>query len=152
VSIAVKAPSKRAIHIRAARKRLKGTWRSDRERTISNWVFPKLLAASKMKFFESIFGKNTWRFTDRMCYGRFEDQKWRAHYELLWADEWSAVVLFKFPQNEKHFDLLFPDKESCRHLFFSDNHFYFVAGRAGNAEYFRRLKGIKSRGSRKPAQ
>ena len=95
---------------------------------MKNWVFPKRIAAEKLRYFERIFGKNTWRFTPRLCFGEYEDTKSRTKYEILWADNWSVVVLFK----EK-------DGETCHHLFFEEDNFYVVAGRAGNAEYFKRV-------------
>jgi hypothetical protein len=112
-----------------ARKRLIGTWRSDRGRTMENWVFPNRLAAGKLRFFESIFGKNTWRFTRHLCFGAFEDATWRVRYEILWASEQSVVVLFKAKAGE-----------SCHHLFFDEEFFYFSAGGAGNVEYFKRVQ------------
>jgi hypothetical protein len=111
-----------------AKKRLLGTWRSDRELTVQNWAFPKRIAQKKLKFFYSIFGKNTWHFTPQFCFGEFEGEKWRARYEILWASEWSVVVLFHTKGGE-----------SCHHLFFEDEHFYLSAGRAGNVEYFKRI-------------
>jgi len=120
-------------HIEAARRRLRGTWRSDRKRTISNWVFPKRLAARRYKWFASLFGKNTWHFGLKLCSGTFEDRTEVGPYRILWADEYSAVVLF-------------PDKEGdrCHHLFFDGDHFYLVAGGAGNAEYFKRMPSNRS--------
>ena len=53
----------------------------------------------------------------------------REEYKVIWADERSAVVLFGSGA-----------KQSCHHLFFDGIHFYFVAGHAGNAEYFRKVR------------
>jgi hypothetical protein len=113
--------------IETARNMLQGTWRSDQARTVQNWVFPKRIASQKLAFFHSIFGKNTWRFTQQLCHGEYEGEKWRAKYELLWASEWSVVVLFHTKRGE-----------SCHHLFFEGEYFYLAAGRAGNVEYFKR--------------
>ena len=120
-------------HIKEARKRLRGTWRSDRTRTVANWVFPKRLAAKKYKWFASIFGKNTWHFGLKLCSSSFENRTAIGPYKILWANEYSAVVLFTDKEREK-----------CHHLFFDGDHFYLVAGRAGNAEYFKRMPSNRS--------
>lgn len=117
--------------IESARKRLQGTWRSDKQRTMQNWVFPKRIANERLRLFTSIFGKNTWRFTPQLCFGEFEEMRWRCKYTILWADEWSVVLLLVTSKKE----------ERCHHLFFEDEYFYFSAGRAGNAEYFKKIAG-----------
>lgn len=111
-----------------AYRKLLGTWRSDQEKTVQNWVFPKRLAAQRLKAFHSIFGKNTWRFTKQFCFAEFEGLKSRARYEILWAGDSSAVVLFRHK-----------DSEFCHHLFFEGDYFYLSAGKAGNVEYFKRI-------------
>ena len=111
-----------------AQKRLQGTWRSDAERTISQWVFPKRLAAKKYKWFKAIFGKNTWRFSGKQLHGEFEDQKSISVYRIIWASEFSAVIVIGRGVDQ-----------NCHHLFFEGEHFYLSAGRAGNVEYFKRV-------------
>jgi hypothetical protein len=113
--------------IESTRKRLRGAWGSDRERTMAHWVFPKRIAAQKRKRFASFFGHNTMRFTRTRMHWTFEDRTTVGRYEILWADDESAVVLFRFP-----------DGDSCHQLFLRDDHFYLVTGPVGNIEYFGR--------------
>jgi hypothetical protein len=113
---------------RAAKKRLRGSWRSDKARSIAQWKFSKPITAKRRRAFAKIFGKNVWRFGPTTCTGRFEDIAWKARYRILWADEYSAVVEFKNREGTR-----------CHHLFFEDNHFYFAAGYAGSVEYFKRM-------------
>jgi hypothetical protein len=115
--------------IAAARRKLVGTWRSDRARSMENWVFPKRIAAKKLRFFESIFGNSTWRFTLTSCSSTFKKLKFKERYKIIWANEDSAVVVFTAK-----------GKEICHHLFFEGKHFYMSIGRAGNAEYFKKLR------------
>lgn len=96
---------------------------------MSEWTFPKVIASIKLRWFASIFGKNTWRFTATKCYSQFEDQKTVEPYRILWADDWSAVVVFGRGK-----------KQTCHHLFFEDHYFYLAAGRAGNVEYFKKVR------------
>ncbi|HEY4083020.1 MAG TPA: hypothetical protein VGM81_20235 [Burkholderiaceae bacterium] len=117
-----------ATAIKDARRRLRGAWSSDKARTVQNWVFPKSVAAARLKTFREIFGKNTWRFARSVCYFEFDGLRSRAKYDILWADQWSVVVVFHLP-----------DGERCYQLFFEEEYFYLAAGKAGNAEYFRRV-------------
>lgn len=114
--------------IASARTRLQGSWRSDAEKTVSVWVFPKRLAAWKYKFFKSIFGKTTWHFSDKNIHGEFENEKSTTSYRIIWASERSAVILIGRGKNQQ-----------CHHLFFDGEHFYFSAGRTGNVEYFKKV-------------
>jgi hypothetical protein len=118
----------RRVHQAEARKRLQGTWQSDAAKTTSNWVFPRKIAASKIRRFRAIFGKMTWVFSARGIATTFEDVTTRGRYSILWADEHSAVVLFSSR-----------DGERCQQLFFEDKWFFLVAGQAGNVEYFRKI-------------
>ena len=115
--------------ITEARRRLQGAWHSDKARTAQNWVFPKKLAAARLKAFRDMFGKNTWRFARSVCHFEFDGQRSQAKYDILWADKWSVVVVFRYP-----------DAEKCYQLFFDEDCFYIACGKAGNAEYFRRAE------------
>jgi len=114
--------------ILAAKKRLRGAWRSDKTRSIAQWKFSKPISAKRRREFGNIFGKNVWRFGPSTCTGRFEGSRWTARYGVLWADEHSAVVEFKSKDGTK-----------CHHLFFEDGYFYFASGYAGSVEYFKRM-------------
>jgi len=100
---------------------------------MAQWMFPKRLAAKKRRWFASIFGKNTWRFGPKVCASTFEDRTSVEPYQILWASEHSAVVLFKHKE-----------ADSCHHLFFDGDHFFLVDGRAGNLEYFKRMPSNRS--------
>lgn len=99
---------------------------------MANWVFPKRIALAKYKMFGEMFGKLEWRITRSQVFTTYEGQIKRRGYEILWADEWSAVLYFRATRKEK---------DRCRHLFFDFDAdcMYFAAGRAGNCEYFRRV-------------
>jgi len=71
-----------------ARRRLQGAWHSDKAQTAQNWVFPKKLAAAKLKAFRDMFGKNTWQFARSVCRFEFDSQRSQAKYDILWADKW----------------------------------------------------------------
>jgi hypothetical protein len=116
-----------ASSVVAARNHLRGTWRSDRARTMAQWRFPKGFATSKRRRFPDIFGKNTWEFRARTCITTFEDLRSVEQYRVLWADDQSAVVLFQHEGGE-----------TCHQLHFRGEHFFIVAGHSGNVEFFKR--------------
>ena len=114
--------------IRAAKKRLRGAWRSDKARSLAQWKFSKPIGIKRRLAFAKTFGKNVWRFRADTCAGKYEDLTWSARYRVLWADEHSAVVEFGSGKETK-----------CHHLFFEGDHFYVAAGYAGSVEYFKRM-------------
>ena len=98
---------------------------------MSRWVFPKPIAGARLKMWKQLFGKNEWRFTATRLYGSFEGRKSVSAFRIIWADEWSAVLLLK----DK-------DRERVYHLFFHEPWFYILAGR-DIVEYFRRVPHAK---------
>jgi hypothetical protein len=116
-----------ASNLAAARKHLRGAWRSDRAKTLETWAFPKRLPAAKRRRFADIFGKNTWEFRARTCITTFEDLRSVGPYRVLWADDESAIVVFGSGA-----------AETCHQLHFRGEHFFVVAGHSGNVEYFKR--------------
>ena len=117
----------RKEYIAAASRRLRGTWRSDKKKTESRWVFPKKMAGARLRIWKTMFGKNEWRFTANRVYGRFEGQRSAAPYRVLWANEWTAILAFGKGNSERAFEINFDDKW-----------FYLLAGR-DIVEYFRRV-------------
>lgn len=112
-----------------ARKRLLGTWRSDRKRTLAQWHFytanPKHL-----KMLRAMFGKLVLRYTPTRCYIEFEGNKTVGKYEVVWSDQSSVFLKNKNDQvDERPYQIVF-DSEDC---------YYLLAGRA-NIEFFRRVK------------
>ena len=95
---------------------------------MSRWVFPKRIARDRMKFWRSMFGKMQWRFTPSRVYTEFEGRQSVSIFKVLWADEWSAVVLFRNDEGER-----------VHYIFFDGEWFYLLAAR-DNVEYFRRVK------------
>jgi len=67
---------------------------------MSRWVFPKRLAGKRLKTWKELFGKNEWRITSTRIHGNFEGHKSVATYRILWADEWSAVLLVRSESSE----------------------------------------------------
>ncbi len=115
--------------IAAARKYLRGGWRSDRRRPTAKWQFPKPVSDVTRRKFFGIFGRTTWDFRQRTCVARFDEMEWVSRYKVLWANEESVVVLFADS-----------DGESCRQLYIVDEQSFFIVASnpTGNVEYFKR--------------
>ena len=113
--------------IAAAIRHLKGTWKSDRAKTESRWVFPKKMAQRRFKTWKTIFGKARWRFTQTHLYAEYEGHRTVAAYKVLWADECSAVLLIHGA-----------DRDRIHHVHFDDRWIYLLAAR-DIVEYFKRV-------------
>jgi hypothetical protein len=109
-----------------------GTWRSDKRRTIQQWVYPKRLAAARRKRFESIFGKLVVRFTAKKHFKTYGRKTSSQPYRVLWSREGPI-----FPQIVVVYGK--DDQESAQHMFFdTPNSFYIQGGKC--AEFFKRVK------------
>jgi hypothetical protein len=108
-------------------KRLLGTWRSDKERTVKLWRYKQELTEEQKAKFESIFGKLTRRFTSTHAYSEFEDQKIVGRYWVVASDSRSVVVKIS---DEGRIDL--------QQIFFEENSIYVFSGY--NVEFFRRVE------------
>jgi len=108
-------------------KRLIGTWKSDKERTVARWQYNKPLDNAQREKFESIFGKLVWRITETYYYGIFEDQKFSDTYTVLASDENSVCV-------SHHND----GKPELNQYFFEEGYMYILSGY--NVEFFKRVE------------
>ncbi|HEV8067803.1 MAG TPA: hypothetical protein VGP76_08695 [Planctomycetaceae bacterium] len=78
-------------------RRLLGTWRSDRRRTLQFYKPGPQSTHKGHGKFKSIFGKLIVRWTARRCYfefdgTRFDGERWSEPYEVVATDETSVVV------------------------------------------------------------
>jgi hypothetical protein len=74
-----------------------------------------------------MFGKLELRFTPKRVYSHFEGHRESCAYTILWADEWTAVVVFHGT-----------DRERVQHITFDGDWYYVLAGR-DFVEYFKRV-------------
>jgi hypothetical protein len=107
-------------------KRLLGTWRSDKERTIAHWKYKKELAPEVQERFEKIFGKFTLRFTETHIYTEFEDTKDTVPYSVV-AHDSSSVVIAWHEEKER----------SLQQIHFEDEGYHILSGY--NVEFYKRI-------------
>jgi hypothetical protein len=115
-----------ATEKRIVDKRLLGTWRSDKERTIALWKYQKELAPETRERFEKIFGKFTIRFTETHIYTEFEDTKNTVPYSVVARDSSSVVIAW---HEEK--------ERSLQHIHFEGESYYVLSGY--NVEFYTRV-------------
>ena len=109
-------------------RRLHGTWRSDKERTVALWKYTKDISDENRQKFEAIFGKLTWRVTHRRWEAEFEDQKWGGPYSVIAADKRSVVVSHPADPGEQ---------AELKQYFSEEGYMYVVSGY--NVEFFQRV-------------
>ncbi len=107
-------------------KRLLGTWRSNKERTVSLWKYQKEISPEERERFESIFGKFTLRFTETHIYTEFEGTKDSVPYSVIARDSSSVVIAW---HEEK--------ERSLQHIHFEGESFYVLSGY--NVEFYKRV-------------
>lgn len=107
-------------------KRLLGTWRSDKERTVALWKYQKELSPETRERFERIFGKFTLRFTETHIYTEFEDTKDTVPYSVVARDSSSVVIAW---HEEK--------ERSLQHIHFEGESYYVLSGY--NVEFYKRV-------------
>jgi hypothetical protein len=114
-----------ATHSKADR-RLLGTWRSDRRRTLQHYKPGPKSTPRRWWKFRSIFGKLTVRWTARRWYSDFEGSRTSAPYEVVASDETSVVVRGV-------------DSKELVHIHFEGD-YYWMAKHGTHCEYFKRVK------------
>jgi len=67
-------------------KRLIGRWRSDRRRTVGEWVYARRATEKRRKRVADIFGHLTLRFTRRRVYSEFKGSCDVQEYKVLASD------------------------------------------------------------------
>ena|ERR1043166_678659 len=109
-------------------KRLLGTWRSDRNRTILNWRFEKRITPNQRRKFLDIFGRLRVTYTRTRFRGVLPDYEYIRRYEVVASDSDSVAIRYEDPQlGEWH----------VQHIHFEGRNRYWIA-LGGNREWFRR--------------
>jgi len=110
-------------------KRLLGTWRSDRQRTLKEWSFPPGTTRKHRRFLRGIFGKLRLTFTRKHIQYVLKDWRHVAEYRVIGRDAYSvATISLDFLGKEWHVE----------HIHFDGkNSFWISVGR--NREFFKRV-------------
>jgi hypothetical protein len=111
-------------------RRLLGTWRSDRRRTVAEWRFFKPVSPKNKRTFLAIFGKLEITYSRKYIRGIFDDYRFRQPYEVLASDSDSVAILY-FDKDLTH--------EWCIRLICFDGKDRFWIPLGGNREWFKRV-------------
>ena len=116
---------------KTASELLIGTWRSDRERTEAQWVWPKRLAAARRRQWFAMFGHLENRFTRKRCYTTHLGKVTSAPYRIV------GEGFHVYPQLVVVYDT--GTREQAEHIFFDTKDSYYIQG-GKCAEFFKREK------------
>ena len=115
-----------------AKKRLLGTWRSDRRRTMKDWIWTKKYTPKQRKFPTNLFGQLTVRWTRAKIYTERKGFRRSSSYEIIGADV-DSVALMAYNQLTK--------QQTIRHVHFEgDNYWVLIGGSGRNREWFKKIK------------
>src|SRR4051794_1830606 len=73
--------------------RLLGTWRSDRRRTLKEWVSRRGTTAKRRKLICDMFGRLTIHYTRQWMRSEFKGHKNSRLYEIIGADSDSVAIM-----------------------------------------------------------
>lgn len=104
-------------------RRLLGTWRSDRRKTMAEWVWPRTMKLDRRKWFAGLFGHLRVTYTPRLCSWTLKEYKERGRYEVLASDADSVAII---------------SGGQIRQIHFEGDHYWISLGR--NREWFKRVK------------
>ena len=110
--------------------RLRGTWRSDRHRTLAEWRFTKRLTPERRRKFLGIFGKLRVTYTPTRIRGVFDDYRFTQRYEVLGSDSDTVAIRYE--------DTQVTGQWCIQHIHFDGSDRYWIA-LGCNREWFRRV-------------
>src|SRR3569833_2980128 len=79
--------------------RLIGTWRSDRRRTLKDWIWKPRTSSQKRKRVADILGHLVILFTRRKIYADFKGHRSSVSYKVLGVDANSVAIMHKSIQH-----------------------------------------------------
>lgn len=120
------SPTLALPHKRKEESRLIGTWRSDKEKTLTLWKYKKEISPEARERFEKIFGKFTLRFTATHIFTEFDEINDIVPYSVIAKDKTSVVIAW----HEK-------EETSLQHIHFEENSYYVLSGY--NIEFYSRV-------------
>ena len=105
-------------------RRLLGSWRSDRRKTMAEFVWPRSMKPDRRKWFAGLFGHLKLRYTPRYLASDLKGFCERDRYEVVAMDADSVAILWGAGQ--------------ILHIHFEDDWYWISLGR--NREWFKRVK------------
>ena len=112
-------------------RRLLGAWRSDRNRTLKEWMWRPRTSAAHRKLITEMFGHLTIRYTRQRIHIEFKGESSSQSYKILGADADTVAIMHGSSSGP-----------SIQHIHFSGvNHYWITIGR--QREWFKRRLSAK---------
>lgn len=111
-------------------RRLLGSWRSDRWRTVAEWRFAKRLTPQRRRWFLGIFGKLHVTYTPTRIRSGFDETRFTQRYEVLASDADSVAIRYEDTQVKGRWRI--------QHIHFEGRDRYWIA-LGHNREWFQRV-------------
>jgi hypothetical protein len=112
-------------------KRLLGSWKSDRRRTVSEWRFKKRLSPQRKRKFLAIFGRLALTYTRTRIRGVLRRYRFIQSYKLLAADSDTVAIIYHDSQLTSEWRI--------QHIHFQGTDRFWIA-LGPNREWFKRVK------------
>lgn len=114
---------------------LLGTWRSDKERSLKEWLFAEGKAEAMRSILERDLGNLVHHFSRALyeTYSPFENRWFRGRYRVAWSNK-EAVFIVTGPKNQEQGQLI---------NFVAPDLYWVHAGK--NVEYFSRLTAAEAK-------
>ncbi len=114
---------------------LLGTWRSEKSRSLEEWLFAEGSKEAMRAILERDLGKLVHHFSRVQCetYSPFEDRWFRGRYRVAWSNK-EAVFIVTGPKRQEEGQLI---------RFLGPDLYWVHAGR--NIEYFARLPSAEAK-------
>jgi len=110
-----------------ADRRLLGTWKSDKARTLEEWACNPASTPEQQTRIAEWFGKLTVRYTEARVFTEFEGERTKCSYRVAAIDSDSVAIVCRTD-----------GRDEIRHIHFVDENAYWVfVGR--NREFFARV-------------
>lgn len=91
-------------------KRLLGTWRSDKRKTLEHWGDYQRAPLSQRRKSAFIFGKLTLRYTPRLVHSEFLGSSSQDRYDVVAENYWGIVVRIHQDSNRRDLDAFILDE------------------------------------------
>src|SRR5262245_28485382 len=114
-------------------KRLIGSWRSDRERTIADWRFKPDTPEDKQEIVINMFGKLELTYSRYRCVSLLNEHRSVAWYRVLAKDSESVMII-----SLRRFEIK-GWLRTLYHIHFDGDWYWITLGRSNNREFFRKV-------------
>ncbi len=110
---------------------IRGTWKSDRARTLAYWGFPSGTRERTKRLIRgrTLFGNLVWRVTPTHIHYKYKSTTGSLRYRVIWRNEFRVILRVGHGSSE-----------TIRDIHFDGPSRFYMLGAKANCEFFRRVK------------